>query len=149
MSLVSEATQGRTIIARFKPGKDIVEAINELLIEKNVQAGYIPTLIGGFKSLRLATRELSDDANHPKVTETELAEPLEYFGMGTVATVNDKPSIHVHLSGGKGGGASVTGHLLGGEIVLLTEIVIVECVDVEMTRTKDEEVYGYPMLNFA
>lgn len=148
MNLSTETTQGRTIIARFKPNQDLITAINNLLIEKNIKAGYIPTLIGGLKSLRLATRQAGEDENHPAIVQSEFKEAFEYFGMGTIATVDDKPSIHIHLSGGKTGGESVAGHLLSAEIVLLTEVVIVECVDIRMTRVQDPTVYNYPLLSF-
>ena len=68
--------------------------------------------------------------------------------MGTIAEVQGKPSIHIHLTAAQAGNKSITEHLVSGEIVLLTEVVIVEILGTKITREDDVELFGLPLLQF-
>jgi len=145
----AEGKQGRVIIARLKPGQELVEGINLLLRDKKIKAGYIPVLLGGFKNLKINSMTLSKDEEDPENKVLEYREPLEYFGNGTIAQVDGKPSVHIHLAAAQSGNRSIGGHLISGEIVLLTEIVIVELLNVKITRRIDKDVSGkYQLLSF-
>lgn len=150
MYISTEGQQGRTIIARLKPGQDLVEGINNILKEKNIKAGYIPVLQGGFKNLKLISMTPNSECpDAPRSIETDYAEPLEYFGCGTIAEDTDgNPSIHIHLSAAQTGSKTVSGHLVSGEIALLTEIVIIEIINVKILRKSDPEVFDYKLLSF-
>jgi predicted DNA-binding protein with PD1-like motif len=147
MYISAEGKQGRTVIARLKPGYDIFQALDQLLVEHGIQAGYIPVLQGGFKNLKLVSMTFGESEDCPQDVELEYRQPLEYFGMGTVAQVQGKPSIHIHLTAAQAGNKSITGHLVSGEIVLLTEVVVVELLDVTVTRKADPEVFDLPLLH--
>ena len=58
-----------------------------------------------------------------------------------------KPSLYIHLTAAQAGNKSITGHLVSGEIVLLTEVVIVELLEVAVTRKADPEVFDLPLLH--
>ncbi len=118
--------------------------------EKNIKAGYIPVLQGGFKNLKLISMTFNSECpDAPRSIETEYSEPLEYFGCGTIAEDEDgNPSVHIHLSAAQAGSKTISGHLVAGEIALLTEIVIIEVVDVKITRKPDPEVFDYKLLRF-
>ncbi len=145
----AELTQGRTVVARIKPGQEVVATVSQILKAHNIQQAHIPTLLGGFQKLRLASMVPSGNPSHPKDIVTEYTDPLDYFGTGTVASHNDKPVMHVHLTAAGGTTKGVTGHLLYGEVVFLAEIVIVELTGVNMMRKEDPEVYGMPLLDFG
>ena len=53
MYISTVGKQGRTIIARLKPGYDLLQSLNQLLMDHHIQAGYIPMLLGGFKNLKI------------------------------------------------------------------------------------------------
>jgi predicted DNA-binding protein with PD1-like motif len=148
MYISAEGKQGKTIIARLKPGYDIFQSLDQLLVEHGIQAGYIPVLQGGFKNLKLVSMTFGESEGYPQDVELEYRQPLEYFGMGTVAQVQGKPSIHIHLTAAQAGNKSITGHLVSGEIVLLTEVVIVEFIGAKITREEDEEIFGLPLMQF-
>ncbi|MBO0782903.1 MAG: DNA-binding protein, partial [Ktedonobacteraceae bacterium] len=144
----TEGRQGRTFIARFKPGNELVSSVHQFLVEKGIRAGYIPTLLGGFKNLKLISMTFGEGENEVKDVELEYRQPLEYFGTGTIAYLDDQPSIHVHLTAAQSGNKSLTGHLVSGEIAILTEIVIVEITDVAVVRKEDPDIPGYKLLHF-
>ncbi|SRR5579884_2552270 len=148
MYLSVEGRQGKTVIARLKPGYDLLQSLGQLLTEHGIQAGYIPVLLGGFKNIKLVSMTFGDTEDHPQDVELIYREPLEYHGTGTIANVDGKPSLHIHLSAAQAGNKSLTGHFVSGEIALLTEVVIVELTDVALTRKVDPEVYSLPLLSF-
>jgi uncharacterized protein len=148
MFIAAEGKQGRTVIARLKPGQDLMQGLEQLLVEREIHAGYIPVLQGGFKKVKLVSMTIGEQEDCPVDIEREYQEPLEYFGMGTIAQVDGKPSIHIHLTAAQAGNKSITGHFVSGEIVLLTEVVIVELLEVAVTRKADSEVFNLPLLHF-
>ncbi len=147
--IAAEGTPGRTIIARLKPGQDIVVGITQILTDKNIKAGYMPVIAGGFKQLRLISMKPGESADSPVQIERDYTEPMEYFGVGTIAQHNGQPSLHVHLSAGRTENKSLTGHLVSGEIVLVTEVVIVEINGVNLIRREDPEIFNLPLLDIA
>lgn len=145
----AEGKQGKIIIARLKPGQELVEGLSKILKEKKIKAGYIPVLLGGFKNLKIVSMAFGENEDSPKSIEKEYREPLEYFGIGTIAEIEGKPSIHIHLTAAQAGNKAIAGHLVSGEIVLLTEVVIVEVKGVKMIRKEDPEIPGpYRLLHF-
>jgi len=146
--LAIEGKQGRTIIARLKPGQEIVAGITAILRDKKITAGYLPVIAGGFKKLTLVSMKPGENKNLPVDIEKNYEEPLEYFGVGTIAEKEGGPSLHVHLTAARAENKSLTGHLISGEIVLLTEIVIIEVTGVKMIRKKDPEIFDLPLLDF-
>jgi predicted DNA-binding protein with PD1-like motif len=149
MYLSTEGKQGKTIIARLKPGYDLLQSLSLLLTDHHIQAGYIPLLLGGFKNLKLVSMTFGEHEDHPRDIELEYRQPLEYFGTGTIAQVQGKPSLHIHLSAAQAGNKSITGHFVSGEIALLTEVVVVELTDISITREADPEVFSLPLLSFG
>ena len=148
MHISTNGQQGRTVVVRLKPGDKVIESVNKILEENKIKAGYIPVIQGGFKNLRLISMTHGKNEDEPERVELTYREPLEYFGTGTIGEAGGKPSIHVHLSAAQAGNKSLTGHLVAGEVVLLTEIVIVEITGVKMIRKEDPEVYNFPLLYF-
>lgn len=146
--VAAEANQARTIVVRIKPGQEIVATITQILQEYKIQSAHIPTLLGGFKKLKLGSMKPSDEKTHPKDIVTEYNDPLDYFGTGTVAWQDGQPSLHVHLTAAGGDTKGITGHLFYGEVVFLAEIVIVELTGVTMVRKEDPEVFNMPLLDF-
>ena len=148
MELSTEGKQGRTIIARFKPGQELVLALTKFLQKKHIRACYIPVLLGGFKNLKMNSMTFGKSEDEPKQMELEYRQPLDYFGNGTIAQIDDKPSIHIHLVAAQSGNKPISGHLVSGEIVLTTEIVIVEIEGAKFTRKPDREIFNYSLLYF-
>ncbi len=144
----AEGRQGKVFVARFKPGQDLRDALNAFCLEKGIKAGYIPVLLGGFKNLKVNAMVQGEKDDQPRTVLREYQEPLEYFGCGTVAFADGKPSIHIHLAAAQGNHNAVGGHLVSGEIVFLTEVVIVEVEGIVMTRQSDPKVFNMPLLHF-
>lgn len=149
MHYSAEGKQGRTIVARLKPGQDIVAGITSVIEKHNIKSGYIPVLLTGLKQLRIISMNFTDNEDNPQNVELEYQEPLDCFGQGTIATLDDKPSIHIHFTAAQAGNKTISGHLVSGIVLYVTELVIVEITGITMTRKKDPEVFNMPLLSFA
>ena len=149
MYLSLEWKQWRTIMARLKPWQELFEWISQILKDKNIKAWYIPLLQWWFSNAKLISMTHNNEQpDNPIDVELEYKEPLEYFWTWTIAEVDWKPSIHIHLTWAQAWNKSITGHLVSWEITLLTEIVIVEITWWVITREKDSDVFDYPLLTF-
>jgi predicted DNA-binding protein with PD1-like motif len=56
---------------------------------------------------------------------------------------------HIHITLGKFGNESFTGHLVSGKIALFIELIINEIEEINMVRKEDKEIFGLHLLNFG
>ena len=146
--IATEGKRGRIFMCRLTPGQDVIAGITTFLKEKKVVAGFIPVVMGGFKKVTLTSMRPGANENQPVDITKSYEEPLEYFGQGTIAQHNGELSLHIHVTAAREGNSSLAGHLVSGEVVLVTEIVVIEITGVEITREADPEVFNLPLLKF-
>lgn len=150
MTLSASTEKTKTHILRLKPNDDIEEALLAYCKEHKIKSAYIPVLQGGLKSCRLIAMKKSEDTNKPDDSETEINEPIEFFGQGIICPDDKgKLTLHIHLSGATKDHTMVGGHLVRGEIVIHAECVIVEMNNLKITRKSDKEIYNYPLIHFG
>lgn len=122
MSLSSPA---RFVAARFAPGKDLLEGIDEVLREHGLQAAFVATCVGSLTRCNIRF------ANKP--TGTELTGHFEIVSL--VGCMSLASGAHVHITLSDGEGRCWGGHLLPGSAVYTTaELVIGELSEAKFMR---------------
>ena len=122
-------------IGKFNHGSDLLYAINRLVRDQSIKAGYIQ-LMGGLQRARLsyfdqqkrAYRELAFDGPHEIVA-----------GTGNISLRDDTPNVHLHLAIANHEGKVVGGHCLEGCTIYAVEYVIIPFVGVEPRRIYDDK----------
>jgi len=138
---------GRILVARIKPGSDLLQSIRSLVEKERIKAGVILSGVGLLKKAHLRNCKVLPkeypitDANRSFLT---FERPLEILALsGNVSEVEGKPWVHVHvtLSYVKNDEIKVVGgHLLEGCIIFgFAEIFIMELKDIDMKKKIDEE----------
>ena len=112
---------------RLKPGQDLKQEIQKLVIEKQIKAGWISTCVGSLTNytIRFANQPNgSSDSGHFEIVSLT----------GTVSTNGS----HIHVSISDSTGKTIGGHLMDGcKIYTTAEIVILADNDFIFKREKD------------
>lgn len=125
----------RTIIARMRPGEDILETLEGLVKKYDIRGGQLQ-LIGAVARAHLGYF----DRDEGKYKDFTVEEDLEVVsGMGNISRLQDDTIVvHTHMVVADEQGRCYGGHLLRGcEVSVTIEVVINEFED-EIQRTKDE-----------
>ncbi|MBM0274819.1 PPC domain-containing DNA-binding protein [Micromonospora tarensis] len=147
-----EVVPGRTIVVVFDHGEDFYDALDRTCRTHDIRQGYIPTFIAGLATADIVgTCERLDNPDAPVWTKVHLTN-IEALGGGTLAYNPDTDTVepHIHLTVGlKAHSATAhTSHLLAATVQFLTEMIIVEIVEPTMTRVRQNDLYGVPLLQF-
>ena len=150
MTLSANTKKTKTHILRLKPDDNVEEALLSYCKEHKIKSAYIPVFQGGLKSCTLIAMKKSENNNKPDDSETEINEPLEFFGQGIICpNEQGKLTLHIHLSGARKDHTMIGGHLVRGEIVFHAECVLVETNKINIVRKPDKEIYNYPLIHFG
>ena len=118
---------------RLKPGEDLKQAIEKLVKEKNIKAGWISTCVGSLTHYNIRF------ANHP--THRALRDGSSDSGHFEIVSLTGTVSIkgsHLHISISDSTGKTIGGHLMDGNIIYTTaEIVILSSDAFVFKREKD------------
>jgi len=134
----------RTIAIRLGPGEDIYLKIIDACNKYKILNGVIVTGIGSVRKARFFNPIPipHKKAGYGYSAPIELDGPIELISMnGMISHEGDEVLIHVHCSFSDREGNGYGGHLIEGNIVLLTtDIIIAEIEGIDMTRKYDEEL---------
>jgi predicted DNA-binding protein with PD1-like motif len=112
---------------RLKPGQDLKESIQQLVVQKNIKAGWISTCAGSLTqyNIRFANQpDSSSDKGH-----------FEIVSLTGTVSVNGS---HLHISISDSTGKTIGGHLMEGcKIYTTAEMVILTTDQYEFKREKD------------
>jgi uncharacterized protein len=112
---------------RLKPGLDLKTAIQDLVNERQINAGWISTCVGSLTNYKIRFANQPDgstDSGHFEIVSLT----------GTVSVNGSHPHISISDSTGK----TIGGHLMGGCTIYTTaEIVILSSNDLIFKREKD------------
>lgn len=144
---------GRTFGVTFEHGENFFDALKAFCQENEVRQGYIPMFIAGFAWVDLVGAcDKLEDPNAPVWSKVHLTN-VEAVGAGTIAYDDEAGGIspHVHVSVGQKERSAVgaTSHLLGGQVLFLTEMVVVEVQSPMMQRPRCRELYEVPLLRWV
>lgn len=113
---------------RLKPGEDLKEAIDKLVTEKNIKAGWVATCVG---SLAVYAIRFAD-----KTDGSTVSGHFEILSLVGTVSVNGS---HLHICVSDGNGTPIGGHLLRGSKIYTTAEIIIQSTDkYEFTREKDD-----------
>ncbi|WP_249643759.1 PPC domain-containing DNA-binding protein [Nocardia sputi] len=144
---------GRTFGLVFDHGDDFHTALDEFCRTHHIRQGYIPSFIAGFSEVDLVgTCDRLDDPAAPVWSKVHLRN-VEAFGGGTLAYDPDtgriKPHIHVAIGLKEHAATGYTSHLLDATVQFLTEMLVIEVLTPDMTRTPQPDLYNVPLLRFG
>ncbi|HTT25462.1 MAG TPA: PPC domain-containing DNA-binding protein [Thermoplasmata archaeon] len=111
--------EGTTWMLRLDAGEPLVETLGEWARRERIQAASVLAGIGMVRDTEIGYYRGTayDKATFP--------EPLELLGLaGSIAWEEDRPSLHLHLLGGRGDHTTVGGHLFGTTVAVLAEITV-------------------------
>ena len=138
---------GRVMVARLKPGSDLLGALQEMVEDEGVEAGVILSGVGLLREARLRNcKSLPEEFPITDENRTYLSfsRPLEVLSMsGNVSMAEGSPLVHAHvtLSYVEGDEIGVVGgHLIEGCIVFgFAEVILMELDNIKMEKRFDEE----------
>ena len=139
----------RTVAIRLAPGDDLLKGMEEACLKYGIKNGVILSGIGSLRSALFFTPvELPETkAGFGYSTPIDMPGPIELISVsGAVCEgLEGEPSLHVHCTFGDSVGNVKAGHLIEGNIVLLTaDICIGEYEDIRVVRSMDEDL-GVPI----
>ena len=113
MSLASSPT--RSYIVRLKPGQDVKAELEALARAHHLQAASIVSVVGSLTNVALRF------ANKPETTT--LTGHFEVVAMSGYLAANE---FHCHLAVSDGEGKTLGGHLMAGNRVYTTLVVVIQ-----------------------
>jgi len=134
---------GKAVFARLLEGEDLLEAITQIASKSKIHAGFF-FLIGTLKSAKLGFYQ------HGKYLPIDMDQELEIVScLGNISLKEGKAFPHAHLAVSDEKGKVFGGHAMHGCIIGVTaELVLVEAVDLKITRQLDE-VTKLSLLSFS
>ena len=120
---------------RLLPGQDVLPELKKFVSEKNIQAGFIMSVVGSLTQYHIRF------ANQP-----EGSKAIGHFEVVSLTGLLSIHGNHVHISVSDSMGRTMGGHLLDSNLVYTTlEVVIGE--DKEHTYHRElDSTYGYKEL---
>lgn len=136
---------GRVLIARLRPGSDLIAGIRKLCTDFNIKNGYIPSCIGALYKTRYvygkADPAVKGDAG---VSEEQIGSRIVQFlaAQGNIGRdESGQPQVHIHgifceEGSVKGGHFDKPGNIVAATM----EVVIQEVLGVDMSQRLDTEI---------
>ncbi len=145
--IVRSGRPGRVIVARVKPGSDLLRSLQKIAAEEEITSGVIVSGVGLLKQARLRNcKSLPEEYPITDANRTFLSfeKPLEILSIsGNVTLAEVEPLVHAHLTLSQVEGDEITvigGHLIEGCMVFgFSEFAILELEEIEMAKRFDEE----------
>jgi predicted DNA-binding protein with PD1-like motif len=145
--IVRSGQPGRVIVARVKPGSDLLSSLQKIAAEEGITSGVIVSGVGLLKHARLRNcKSLPEEYPITDANRTFLSfeNPLEILSIsGNVTLAEGEPLVHAHLTLSSVEEDEITvigGHLIEGCVVFgFSEFAILELEGVEMVKRFDEE----------
>jgi len=144
---VRSGESGRVIVARLKPGSDLLGSLQEIVASEGVKAGVFLSGVGLLGEARLRNcKSLPEEYPITDENRTYLSfnRPLEILSLsGNITVAEGIPLVHAHVTLSHVGGDEIGiigGHLIEGCVIFgFAEIILMELEDIEMEKNYDEE----------
>jgi predicted DNA-binding protein with PD1-like motif len=116
-----------TYAIRLRPGDDLKNGIEKVVQEKNIQAGWMATVVGSLTKYSIRF------ANQPNPGTGQ-----GHFEIVSLTGTLSTGGSHLHISISDNTGKTIGGHLTEGCIVYTTAEIIIQATDkYEFSRSKD------------
>jgi predicted DNA-binding protein with PD1-like motif len=126
---------GRTVIAKFEDGDNILQGLSEIIKKENIRAGVF-YLVGGMKSGRFVVGPEKEELP-PVPIWRELNESHEVVGVGTIFWQGNEPKLHFHGAYAKRDSVKAGCLREKAETFLVLEAIIIEIKGVNAVRELD------------
>lgn len=126
---------GRVILARFDHGEPVVPSLAGLCAKEKIASGWF-FLFGAIEGGRLVAGP-RDAALPPEPVWQEFPMPHEIVGMGSIATRDGAPSLHLHSSLGRGREVLTGCIRKDGNVFLVIEALVLEITGLSATRAPE------------
>ncbi|MGQ4910790.1 MAG: PPC domain-containing DNA-binding protein [Candidatus Thorarchaeota archaeon] len=129
-----ETSTRRTIVARMRPGEDVLETIQTVAKEHGIRSGQV-SLIGAIAGAKLGYFD-RDEMAYKHFSVEEDVEVVSC--MGNITTHGDDLVVHAHMIVADDQGRCYGGHLLPGCKVSVTIELIINEIEGRLERAKDQ-----------
>jgi predicted DNA-binding protein with PD1-like motif len=135
----------RTLVARLRPGTDLMTGLKELAESSGIKAAYIPTIIGGVNEAEIEVATPSAESPVGVVAKhIKLTGPIAIIAaQGMISELEDGTiEPHLHITFVDANGHIHGGHLLPGTAPVTTtaDVIMQEVSGVKFGRGYDEDV---------
>ncbi|HLV33033.1 MAG TPA: DUF296 domain-containing protein [Chitinispirillaceae bacterium] len=135
----SKGSIGRTFVLQFEEGDSIYNEIEKVAQNENIHSGIV-WVIGGVKNGKVVVGPKNDKQLPPDPLVESFSDAREIAAIGTLfENEQNLPELHMHASIGKGTEPLVGCPRLGLDCWLITEAVILELLNVDAKRIKDDK----------
>ena len=143
----SEGRPGRVFVIRLEQGEVVHEVLERFAAEKNVRSAAV-LMVGGADAGSKLVVGPEDGTALPVVPLGHvLTKVHEMAAVGTLFPDEEgRPSLHVHASLGREGGATVGCIRRGVVVWLILEVIMLEIIDTDAVRKRDP-VTGFDLLD--
>lgn len=125
---------GNTLIVRLDPGEEIVAAIKEVCVKKNITLASV-SAIGAVKEFSAGVYSLESQTYF----QTDFAGEYEILSLsGTVSTMDGNYYSHFHISAADRNGVAVGGHLNSATVSATCEVVV-NVIEGRVDRSKNAQ----------
>ena len=141
----AEGKLGRVFVLRLEDGDVVPQCIEKYAEEKGVTAGCV-IMTGDVGSGRLVVGPKTSGLKNPEPMVLPFDSVHEVVAAGTIAPdAAGKPVLHIHGALGRAG-QTMTGCLREGvKTWLVAEVVLIEILNINIARLKDDES-GFTLL---
>ncbi len=120
---------------RLETGEELLDALGAFARRTGIRAAAVPMGIGQLRGASLGFW------NGRSYEEKRIDDPVELVALsGSIAESEGTPSVHLHAALGTADHSTVSGHVLGGTVGLLAEILVESFPSVAFARPMDERV---------
>lgn len=124
----------KNFLIRLNRGGEIIASLISFCQKEKIEAGFLVG-IGAVDQATLAHYSVENK----KYSEKEFNQPLELASLsGTIAILDNKPSIHAHAVLANNSFSTISGHLVKGRISGTGEILVVP-LGKEIKKRLDQE----------
>jgi predicted DNA-binding protein with PD1-like motif len=133
-----EGTFGRIFVVKVEDGDELIESIKKVAEEEAVKtAAFI--MLGALREATFVSGP-KEPVLPPEQVWKSFSDGREIMGVGTIYKSDNEPSIHLHISIGKGEEAHVGCLRETGQVYIVVEVVIFEINGIEAERIFDKNL---------
>ena len=128
-------------VVKMENGEDLLAMLEKLARDEFIRSGLVIFGIGMIRDFELGFYDGKE------YDFTPFDDPAELVALhGTIATVDKRPSIHLHAGVATDDLSMKGGHLNKATVNGVAEIGIIKLMDVELTRWKNDTTGFYELL---
>ncbi len=143
---VSQGSLGRVFVLRLEDGDRLPDSLERFAADNDLRCAFCALLGGADAGSKMVVGPRDGRAMPPEAMLHILAGVHEIAAVGTIfPDAEGNPKLHMHAAAGREDFAAVGCVRAGVDIWKVAEVVVLELLDLDMTRRKDPET-GFELL---